>query len=122
MKLDLQEHIEPMQYMYMNINLFEDSDIICLKLNNVNYLIYHHNSLRDEWVIWQEGTEIEIVLHSDWDYRDLLGAISLLGHGAKARHWNKIVISEKIAEELGYNRLEFKIKEVRLRDSNAFFE
>ena len=120
-KLKLREHIEPRCYNQLNFSFYQNSDIHTIKVNDVLYYIYQYANVDGDWVVWSDLNNLEIVLHPDWAYRDLLGAMALLGQGGKARLWNRIVISERAAGELGYDRLGFRIKGVRLRDTNAMF-
>jgi len=120
-KLKLREHIEPRYYNQLNFSFYQNSDIHTIKINDVLYCIYQYANVNGDWVVWSDLNNLEIILHHDWAYRDLLGAMALLGQGGKARLWNRIVISERAAGELGYDRLGFRIKGVRLRDTNAMF-
>ena len=120
-KLKLREHIEPRYYNQLNFRFLLNSDIHTIKIDEVMYYIYQYANVDGDWVVWSDLNNLEIVLHPDWAYRDLLGAMALLGQGGKARLWNRIVISERAVGELGYDRLGFRIKGVRLRDTNAMF-
>jgi len=120
-KLKLCEHIEPRYYNQLSFRFLPNSDIHTIKIDDVWYYIYQYANVDGDWVLWSDLNNLEIVLHPDWAYRDLVGAMALLGQGGKARLWNRIVISERAAGELGYDRLEFRIKGVRLRDTDALF-
>jgi len=117
----LKEHIEYGNYCQMKIGFCKYSDIHTILIKNTLYYIHRYGDDDNSWAVWNDLTNLEIVLHPDWAYRDLLGAMALLEQGAKARFWNSTVIGDRAANELGYDRLGFKIKGVRLRDSKAMF-
>ena len=120
-RLKLAEHIGNI-YSNQTLTRFHvDSDVSTIKIGDKWYSIYQYSNSNDDWAVWSDASNIEIVLHPDWVYRDLLGAMALLEQGSKARFWNSVTISERSASELGHDMLGFKIKGVRLKSPGDTF-
>ena len=119
--LELKEHIEPRVFKSLNIFFHPDNDTSCIKIENDLYSIYLMDKLTSEWVIFSDRSNLEVVLHPQWTYADLVGGIALLKYGAKAAIWNMEVMSQRTSDELGHDRLGFKVKEVRLRDPQKMY-
>jgi len=114
------EHFESQDSKSLNINFFQETDILSVNIDNVWYFIYYNNGAEGDWVIWNDTNNLEIVLYPDWTYEDLVGGIALLTQGSKARLWKR---RGKTKGGISALSMYFKsrIKGIRLRDPNALF-
>ena len=119
--LTLKEHIELRVFNSLNVNFHPDNDTPCLVIENDIYFIFNDTEHECEWIVFGDRSNIEIVLHADWNYNDLIGGIALLKHGAKAAIWNKKILNKQSSDELNHDRLNFRIKEVRLRNPQKLY-